>query len=327
MSASEASRIEVDDQSPATAAMRADVLAALRQDRKELPSLYLYDERGAKLFEEICETEEYYPTNTELGILETHLAEMAELIGPGALVIEPGSGSGMKTELLLGHLYEPAGYVPVDIACEQLADVAHKLNEKFVALEVLPVCADFMSDFDLPTCTRMPRRRIVYIPGSTIGNFKPQVARQLLAQMHKLVGTTGGVLLGVDVKKDAKILEPAYDDADGVSGRFAMNYLERLNRELGADFDISQFVYTAPYNVELGRIEMGLVSQRDQVVHIGDEAVRIRAREKLYTEYSYKYAPEEFAEFAGTAGFHVRRVWMDRNRLFSVQLLEPAAAA
>ncbi len=317
--------IAVHDCSPETATMRDDVLSGLSDRPKYFPSQYLYDERGARLFEAICDTDEYYPTRTEIAILRRNMAAVADRIGPGALVVEPGSGSGVKTQLLLGGLEEPAGYVPIDVAREQLVEFATQTEERFPDLEVLPVCADFTSDYELPPCGNGVRKRIAFFPGSTIGNFTPTVAVDILRQMAELSGRDGGVLIGVDLKKDADILEPAYNDAEGVSRDFAMNILVRLNRELNADFNLKRFTYQAPYDERHGRIEMALVSRCRQVVHLDGVGVMFDADEPVRTEYSYKYAVDEFAALARRAGLTVTDVWTDPQRLFSVQYLVPSS--
>jgi dimethylhistidine N-methyltransferase len=318
------SQIAVHDYEPATKTMRDDVLRGLAQEPKVLPSQYLYDERGARLFEAICETDEYYLTRTEIAILRRHMNAIVDRIGPGALVIEPGSGSGLKTRLLLENLDGPAGYVPIDVAKQQLIEFAAQVDQAFPELDVTPVCADFTHDYALPRCDARVRKRLMYFPGSTIGNFTPAAAVKVLRRMAELCERDGGVLVGVDLKKNRAVLESAYDDAQGVSREFALNYLLRLNRELCADFKLNQFDYEAPYNETHGRIEMALVSRARQVAHIDGIAVPFRADERVRTEYSYKYTPEEFAVLAEKAGLTVVDFWTDSGRLFSVQYLSPA---
>jgi dimethylhistidine N-methyltransferase len=290
---------------------------------KVLPSQYLYDERGAQLFERICEADEYYLTRTEIAILRRHIDAIVERVGPGALVIEPGSGSGIKTELLLENLQDPVGYVPIDVAKQQLAEFAAQMDERFPALDISPVCADFTSEYELPPCGGAVRTRVAYFPGSTIGNFTPPRAVDVLRHLAELCEDDGGVLIGVDLKKDRAILEPAYDDVAGVSRDFALNYLVRLNLELDADFKLEQFGYEAPYNADRGRIEMALVSRCRQVAHIDGVDVSFDEGERVRTEYSYKYSPDEFAALAANAGLKVTDIWTDRERLFSVQYLTP----
>ena len=315
--------IAVHDCEPTIKTMRDDVLRGLAQDPKMLPSQYLYDERGARLFERICETEEYYLTRTEIAILRQNMDAIVDRIGPGAMVIEPGSGSGVKTQLLLENLEDPAGYVPIDVAKQQLAEFAGQMDQRFPELNIMPVCADFTNGYDVPPCENTVRKRVTYFPGSTIGNFTPPVAVEMLRHMAEVCDDDGDVLIGVDLEKERAILEPAYDDAAGVSSEFALNYLVRLNRELGADFKLEQFGYEAPYNESQGRIEMALVSRCRQVAHIDGAAVSFDAEERVGTEYSYKYSPDEFAALAAQAGLKVTDFWTDPDRLFSVQYLSP----
>lgn len=318
-----ATDLAVQDFAPGAETMRDDVLRSLSRDPKELPSQYLYDRRGAELFERICETEEYYLTRTELGILRRNMDAIAARVGPGALVIEPGSGSGLKTRFLLQGLEDPVGYVPVDVAREQLANFAASVVCEFPELEVKPVCADFTDDYVVPACDNAARTRVCYFSGSTIGNFKPAVVLDVLQHLAELCDGDGGVLIGVDLKKGRTTLESAYDDAQGVSREFALNYLVRLNRELDAGFRIEQFGYEAPYNESLGRIEMALVSLCDQVVSISGTRVRFKSGELIHTEYSYKYTLPEFAALAGKANLNVVQTWSDSEELFSIQYLEP----
>ena len=302
--------------------MRDDVFEALASSPRRLPSQYLYDARGAFLFEKICETAEYYPTRTEIAILERRLPEIAALVGPEALVIEPGSGSGQKTQLLLEALADPAGYAPIDISCAQLDLFADELRASFPALEVLPVCADFTGDYEAPICSVPVRRRLIFFPGSTIGNFGPEDAITVLESMVDHLDRQGCALIGVDLKKDISILEPAYDDAEGHSREFALNILVRLNRELGANFRTDQFDYVAPYNASRGRIEMALVSNLDQTVQIDGEPFQFESGERIVTEYSYKYDLDDFALLCGRAGLNAVRSWTDPDRLFGVVYLE-----
>jgi dimethylhistidine N-methyltransferase len=312
----------VHDFEPDVTTMREDVLRALRCEPKRLPSQYLYDERGARLFERICETAEYYLTRAELSILETNLDAISARVGPEALVVEPGSGSGLKTRLLLNGLERPAGYVPIDVSRKQLARVTKEMEKEFPGLEVLPVCADFTGDYEVPAPTAEFRSRVAYFPGSTIGNFAPGEA---VAVLRRLSTLGRGVLIGIDLDKDRRVLEPAYDDAEGHSREFALNILVRLNREIGADFAVEQFGYEAPYNEDAGRIEMALVSERKQRVHIDGHRVEFQPDERVLTEYSYKYDLDGFAELAGRAGLEVVETWTDPAELFSVLYLTRGA--
>ncbi|MGB0716748.1 MAG: L-histidine N(alpha)-methyltransferase [Phycisphaerae bacterium] len=312
------------DFEPETGQMREDVLRGLASNPKVLPSQYLYDEKGAVLFDEICETDDYYVTQTEISILEDNLDAIKAKIGPSAVVIEPGSGSGIKTRLLLEGLEDPAGYVPIDVAKKQLAEFASSMDKAFPDLDVLPICADFTGDYELPDYVDQHRKRIIYFPGSTIGNFMPEFALRLLHHMRDICGPHGGILIGVDLIKDHQVLERAYDDSDGVSRDFAMNYLVRLNRELQADFSLDDFTYEAPFNEKESRIEMALVSLKDQQIDLDGAEVAFRKGERIRTEVSYKFSVESFAALAGRAGLKVEDVWTDEKRLFSIQYLVPA---
>jgi dimethylhistidine N-methyltransferase len=302
-------------------AVLREVLAGLARPQKQLPCKYFYDERGSHLFDEICELEEYYLTRCELAILRRHAGQMAGRIGTGCALIEYGSGSSLKTRLLLDRLDRPAAYVPVDISGEHLLHSARQLARAYPGLEVVPVCADFTRPFALPKLRQPPRRRVVYFSGSTIGNFGPAEATALLAGIARLCGPGGGLLIGVDLKKDRAVLEPAYDDSRGVTAAFNLNLLARINRELGADFDLIRFRHRAFYNEGAGRIEMHLVSLATQTVHVGGTAFELAEGETICTEYSYKYGLDEFRELAARAGLGLEQVWTDEKGLFSVQYL------
>jgi dimethylhistidine N-methyltransferase len=303
------------------AQFRDDVLTGLAGPEKMLPCKYLYDERGSHLFDRICDLPEYYPTRTEIAILRRYAGEMATELGPECLMIEYGSGSGLKTPLLLEQLRDPAGYVPVDISREHLMASASVLARRFPAIEVLPVWADFTAPFELPAPRRVPRRRAVFFPGSTIGNFGPAQAVRLMQGVARLCGPRGGFLVGVDLRKPRKILEPAYDDAAGVTAAFNKNLLVRINRELGANFDLDQFDHRAVFDDRHSRIEMHLVSRKRQVVKIGGVSIWFAAGESICTEHSYKYTRETFRELAMAAGLALGEIWTDDDRLFSVQYL------
>jgi dimethylhistidine N-methyltransferase len=300
---------------------RADVLRGLRAPKKELPCKYFYDEVGSDLFEQITELEEYYPTRTELAIMERHAAEMAGWLGPRCLLIEYGSGSSLKTRRLLDRLRDPAGYVPVDVSGEHLRRSAGALGEDYPDIEMLPMCADFTRPLSLPACRKAAARRVVYFPGSTIGNFTPEAARALLRQTAVLCAHDGGLLLGIDLQKDPRVIEAAYNDRRNVTAAFNRNILVRINRELAADFDVEQFSHRAFYNAAHGRIEMHLVSRCDQVVRVGSMPFSFAAGESIHTENSYKYSLPALAELAWAGGFAVKRVWTDERQYFSVAYL------
>ncbi|NGX17573.1 L-histidine N(alpha)-methyltransferase [Wenzhouxiangella sp. XN24] len=312
----------VSDFSPDDEVMLAEVLRGLSLPNKNIPSLYFYDQRGSELFDAITELPEYYPTRTEIAILEQHGAEMAAALGPGVRLIELGSGSAVKTELLLANLDATAAYVPVEISLDHLRAAAARIAADFPDLEVLPVTADFTEPFDLPEPTRgKVRRNVAFFPGSTIGNFPRSMAADLLDATRREVGPGGAMLVGVDLEKDRATLERAYNDAAGVTAEFNLNLLVRLNRELGADFDVNGFRHEAVWDGAAGRIEMRLVSLRAQQVRIAGHPFRFEPGEVLVTEYSHKYSLAGFRALAEGAGFEVARVWTDPEQLFSVQLL------
>lgn len=310
------------DYSPQVEDFRRDVIEGLSQPQKSLPCKYFYDERGSRLFEEICKLDEYYPTRTELGIMKEWGTEMADILGRGCLLIEYGSGSSLKTRVLLDHLVEPAGYVPIDISCDHLLPTADGLRKEYPDIPVLPVCADYTADeYELPPCPNTILRKVVYFPGSTIGNFDRDFAEKFLRRIADLCGPDGILLIGVDLKKDEGVLEAAYDDAQGTTAAFNRNILHRINGELEGDFNVENFKHRAYYNGELGRIEMYLVSTEAQTVSIGDESISFDKGESIHTENSHKYSPEEFKNLARRSGFIVHRVWTDPDELFSVQCL------
>ena len=297
------------------------LIDGLRQAEKMISPKYFYDERGSQLFDEITRLPEYYPTETELGIMRDNIGEIASLVGKQASLIEFGSGSSLKTRVLLEHLDELAAYVPVDISEDHLLESARQIREDFPDLDVLPVVADFTHPFQLPSPKVMPMRNVVYFPGSTIGNFTNELARELLQVMYEEAGAGGALLIGVDLQKDPAIIERAYNDSAGVTAEFNRNMLRHLNREFGANFDLDAFAHSAKYNESKGRVEIRLVSQKDQTFTLGGESFSIARDEAILTEYSHKYTLEGFAAMAETAGFGVERVWMDAERLFSVQYL------
>jgi L-histidine N-alpha-methyltransferase len=298
-----------------------ELIDGLRRPEMMISPKYFYDERGSQLFEEITRLPEYYPTETELGIMRDNVGEIARLVGKQASLIEFGSGSSLKTRILLEHLDELAAYVPVDISEDHLLESAQQIREEFPHLDVLPVVADFTQPFQLPSPKVMPVRNVVYFPGSTIGNFTHEAALDLLRVMHGEAGEDGALLVGVDLQKDPAIIERAYNDSAGVTAEFNRNMLRHLNREFDADFDLDAFAHSAEYNEEEGRIEIRLVSEQDQEFTLGDESFSIGKNEAILTEYSHKYTLEGFAAMAEATGFRVERVWMDAERLFSVQYL------
>jgi dimethylhistidine N-methyltransferase len=302
---------------------RRDVVAGLSTSKKTLPCKYLYDETGARLFEAICELEEYYPTRTELSILRDNIDEIASLFGPGANLVDLGSGSGLKTQLLLEHLDHPASCSPVDVAHTQLLECSARLSRAYPDLTVEPVCADYTRPFTLPSPPPGSGRTTIFFPGSTIGNFEPADAALFLRRIAQLCGPTGGLLVGVDLKKPPKILHAAYNDAQGITAQFNLNLLARVNRELQAGFDLAQFQHRALFNTTASRIEMHLVSGCRQTIDLDGHAFVFAEGESIVTEHSYKFTPGSFRRLAARGGFEVSRCWTDKRRWFSVQYLIP----
>ena len=296
----------------------ADVIAGLSSNPRTLPCKYFYDERGAALFQKICELPEYYITRTEIDILDRNRAEIASHLGARIELIGLGTGAGTKTRILIEALESPAVYIPVDISEKQLRESAVLFQKLFPDLEILPVCADYLQPVVLPSSNRKAARNIVYFPGSTIGNFEPTEAEEFLCRVANVCRQNGGLLIGADLKKDPHVLEAAYNDSAGVTAQFNLNLLDRINRELGADFDLDQWRHRAIYNSDAGRIEMHLISEIDQFVRLDEQKFHFRRSEKIITEFSYKYAPEEFAALAGKAGFEFVQMWTDDARLFGV---------
>ena len=298
-----------------------DVIHGLRRPQKEIPCKYFYDERGSALFDEICELDEYYPTRTELAILDVHAPEMAAALGADCELIEFGSGSGLKTRLLLNQLTEPRAYLPIDIADEALERSAEELADRFPGLAILPVHADFTGPLLIPETGDPGARRVVYFPGSTIGNFSPGAAMGLLSTIAWLVGNGGGLLIGLDLEKDESIIWPAYNDRRGITAAFNLNLLERINRELDADFDLSEFGHRADYVRAKERVEMHLVSQKAQVVRVAGMEFGFSQGESIHTECSYKYSLDHFGHLTSQAGFTLAQQWLDPQGYFAVQYL------
>ncbi len=296
----------------------ADVIAGLAAKPKRLPPKYFYDAAGSALFERITLLPEYYPTRCELALLRAHAPAIASLFPPGCALIEFGSGSSRKARILLGAVATIEAYVPVDVSGDFLQQDTAQLRRDFPRLEVYPLVADFTKDFAIPGAVAL-RPRVGFFPGSTIGNFEPHEASQFLRHAGKMLGIESVLVIGVDLVKDTKILCPAYNDADGVTAKFNLNLLARINRELGADFDLAAFEHHAFYNREQNRIEMHLASTRRQKVKVNGTAVGFRAGEMIHTENSYKYTIESFQAVARGSGWSPLKVWSDG--LFSVHAL------
>ena len=298
------------------AAFRQDVVAGLSLPQKALPPKHFYDAAGSRLFERICRLPEYYLTRTELALTRAHLGAIARFTGKGGALLEYGSGESLKTHLMLRAM-RPAVYMPVDISGDALDAAVARLAREFRGLRIVPVIGDFTRPLDLPPLPGRGRR-VVYFPGSTIGNLTPQEAQAFLRTTRGQVGPRGAMLVGVDLKKDAGILHAAYNDSRGVTAAFNLNLLARINRELGGDFDLRRFSHYAFYNAPLGRIEMHLVSLRDQTVNVGDHRFAFARGESVHTENSYKYSVAEFRAIAAQADFRGEKVWTDAKGLFAL---------
>jgi L-histidine N-alpha-methyltransferase len=300
----------------------SEVLAGLGSEQKTLPCKYFYDAEGSQLFDRICELDEYYPTRTEVGILSQRASEISKAVGERALVIELGSGSSTKTHGILRALANPVGYVPVDISRDHLSEAAERIAIQFPGLPVWPVCADFNVEIDLPDYEIEERRRLIFFPGSTIGNLDRAARLTLLRRIFDLRGPSGGqLLIGIDLVKDIAQLENAYDDAEGVTAAFNRNLLHRINRELDADFDPYRFAHRAHFDTDRSRIEMHLVSELDQLVKVDGQTFHFELGESICTEYSYKFTVDGFGALAAEAGWSLERSWTDRENLFATLLL------
>ncbi len=302
-----------------------DVIAGLQAPIKYLPCRLLYDARGAELFERITEVEDYYLTRAELALLDAKLPAIARAVGPDARVIEPGSGAGRKTRMLLAALERPASYVPIDISADQLADNAAALRAEFPGLEVLPVLGDYTEPVALPTSTRAAGRTIIFFPGSTIGNFEPDDARRFLARLAVLAGPGAMLLLGADGNANRDELLRAYDDSDGVTAAFDLNVLAHVNATHGASFDLSQFMHRAVWNAARSRIEMHLVSRRRQVVVVAGKQFELERGEPIVTEHCYKHAPAALEAILRDGGWRVDETFVDSARRMRLWLATRSA--
>ncbi len=315
------SRVVFHDFQPRAASLLDDVLAGLTTPQKALSPKYFYDARGCELFETICDLPEYYPTRTEMALMQKHAPAMAQHLGQECILIEYGSGASRKTPLLIAQL-RPVAYVPIDIAGGQLKASAGRLAEEFPQLTIIAVCADYSQPLRLPEIESLgARRRVIYFPGSTIGNFTQPEAVRFLRRVCALAGAGGAMLVGVDLKKDPAVLHAAYNDARGVTAEFNLNLLRRINRELGADFDVSAFRHLAFYNGDIGRIEMHLESLAVQHVTLAGRRIDFDRGETIHTEYSYKYSVDDFQQLARSSGFEPQAVWTDPQQLFAVHCL------
>ncbi len=300
--------------------MRLEVIEGLMREQKVLPAKYFYDHIGSQLFEQITQQPEYYPTRTELAILEQHRAEIAQSIGDVHTLIEYGSGSSRKIQMLLETFTHLDTYMPIDISKDFLMESARQLSERYPALHIKAVCGDYSQAISLPV--EESQKRVIFFPGSTIGNFEPEEAMHFLRHSSRILESGDGFLIGVDLKKSTDVLERAYNDAAGVTAAFNLNMLTHLNQMLEGTFDVTRFEHHAFYNEEKGRIEMHLRSQLDQLVQVGDVTVPFKQGETVHTENSYKYSKEEFETLARQSGFHSVNCWIDDDERFSVHYLE-----
>ena len=315
------------DLKPDAGSFLDDVLSGLALPQKALPPKYFYDARGSELFEAICDLPEYYPTRTELAMMQADVAAMARALGPDCLLVEYGAGSGRKTRVLIEAL-APRAYAAIDISREQLKSSVAEFAQLFPAVKIIGVCADYSRPLALPEIDAVSaRRRAIYFPGSTIGNFTREEAFVFLGYARELAGRGGAMLVGVDLKKDHARLHSAYNDAQGVTAKFNLNLLHRINNELGANFDVSSFRHHAFYDPARGRIEMHLESMREQRVTIAGREFAFRAGETIHTENSCKYTVAEFQQLGAKAGFRSEYCWTDPEQLFSIHYLSVPAQA
>ncbi|GGE28464.1 dimethylhistidine N-methyltransferase [Agaricicola taiwanensis] len=294
-----------------------DVLTGLSGQPKSLPSRWLYDDRGCELFEDITALEEYYPTRTETAILRSHAADMAAFCGAGPVLLEYGAGAAVKTEILMAALEAPKLYVPIDIAADFLTLTARRFSARFPGVAVRPVAADFTHDFDLPS--GVPTEgRVVFFPGSTIGNLDEPETAAFLSRIRRHTGSAGKALIGVDLKKDLDLLHAAYDDREGVTAAFNLNILARINRELGGNFTLDAYAHQARWNEKASAVEMHLVSRQEQEAKVAGRTFHFAPGETIHTESSRKYEPAVFSQIARRHGWRVETVWTDPARLFAV---------
>jgi len=297
-----------------------EVLNGLSRRPRAIPCRFLYDARGSELFERITELEDYYPTRTEIGLLERHAPDIAEMAGAGVAIVEFGSGSSRKTEILIAALPALAAYVAIDISAAALSEAATRLRARFPDLEVVTVTGDFNDAMDLPA-SLAATRKLGFFPGSTIGNLGNEEAISFLSNARERLGPDGALLLGVDLKKPESILVPAYDDSEGVTAAFNLNLLTRINRELGGSFDLTKFAHEAIYNAEAGRVEIYITSREDQEVTVLGQSFAFAPGERIHTENSHKYAIEDITAMAEAAGWTHARAWVDDDNLFSLNML------
>lgn len=310
-----------DSMTDAQKLMLEEVREGLSKPQKTLPSKYFYDEYGSELFDDITRLEEYYPTRTEKLILETYIDDIVEVLGKRVLLIEPGSGNSYKTRLLLDNLKKIAGYIPMDISEEFLYKAADALQEDYPKIPIVPIQVDYTQPFELPAFPSYCRK-VVFFPGSTIGNFEADTAKRFFEVIHDILGENGGFLIGVDLKKDIEVLEAAYNDRKGVTAAFNLNILTHINNQIGTSFDTSKFRHKAIFNTEESRIEMHLYALEDHSVQVNGTKFSFKEGEFIHTENSHKYSLDAFKSLVAP-WFDVKKVWTDEDQFFSLQYLEP----
>lgn len=302
---------------PEKKSLTDEILIGLTNRQKYLPSKLFYDKRGSELFDQICELEEYYPTRTELKIMRDNIKEIASLFDSNTLFIEFGSGSSLKTRLLLDNIDVIAGYVPIDISEEHLNISTRKLKDTYPRLNIVPLAADYTKPLEFPQIHKPVDNKIAFFPGSTIGNFTNQEAEKFLEIVANDLGDNGGLIIGVDLAKDKSIIEKAYNDKKGITAEFNLNILRRINNEFSTDFNLANFEHLAFFNEKESRIEMHLISKVDQLVNLEDDTISFRKGESILTEYSHKYTLESFDQISRNY-FTINKVWIDPDKYFAV---------
>jgi dimethylhistidine N-methyltransferase len=312
--------IHYHDFKPEGLSLHEAVMQGFSHPQKSIPPKFFYDARGSALFDEICRQPEYYLPDVEQRMLSDLAREIARLTGQERVLIEPGAGSAAKIRLLLEAL-APSVYIPMDISFGYLKRAAQDLVAEYPSLPVHAVCVDYTHSLPLPG--GLPENpRLAFFPGSSLGNFEPDEAQDFMAMVYRMLGREGMLLIGVDTKKSSEILDAAYNDAAGITAAFNLNLLHRIRRELQADVEPEAFVHQANYNREAGRVEMHLMSRKRQQVKVNGCSFQFEAGERLHTESSYKYTPQEFLRLAAKAGFRSRNHWLDFQGLFAIYLLD-----
>lgn len=311
--------LKLYDLKPNISDFRDEVLTGLSKNQKEICPKFFYDDNGSKIFDQICELEEYYPTRIESELLRNHCSEIADLIGDSCLVIEYGSGSSEKICILLDNIKKPLVYMPIDISKQHMITASSKIAEIYPELDVLAVCADYTSKMLLPEYDQNTvKKKVIFFPGTTIANLEHVEAVKLLKQSATIVGLGGGMLIGVDMRKDPQVIHAAYNDAKGVTAAFNLNLLVRMNRELEANFNLNSFNHYAFFNLKEGRIEMHLVSLKDQIVTVAGQKFKFIEGESIHTENSYKFSMEEVKDLSEECGFKLIKAWSDDSNYFSI---------